>query len=67
MLIGFKNVFKGVGFFVGSVLLLLFGFVNVLWIMVGGLFLIMLIGLILLKNMGKIKRKVKFKEFFFKS
>lgn len=55
VLIGFKNVFKGVGFFVGSVLLILFGFVNVLWIMVGGLFLILFISIMLLEDMGKIK------------
>ena len=67
VLTGSKNALKGAGFFVGSALLSLFGFVNALWIMAGGLFLIMLTGLILPKNMGKIKRKVKFKELFSKS
>ena len=67
VLTGSKNALKGAGFFVGSALLSLFGFVNALWIMAGGLFLIMLTGLILPKNMGKIKRKVNFKELFSKS
>ncbi|MDE5101945.1 MAG: organoarsenical effux MFS transporter ArsJ [Trichodesmium sp. St19_bin2] len=67
VLTGSKNALKGAGFFVGSALLTLFGFVHALWIMAVGLFLIMLTGLILPKNMGKIKRKVKFKELFSKS
>ncbi|MDE5092286.1 MAG: organoarsenical effux MFS transporter ArsJ [Trichodesmium sp. St18_bin3_1_1] len=67
VLTGSKNALKGAGFFVGSALLTLFGFVHALWIMAVGLFLIMLTGLILPKNMGKIKRKVNFKELFSKS
>ncbi|MGD1712570.1 organoarsenical effux MFS transporter ArsJ [Dapis sp. BLCC M172] len=67
VLTGSKNALKGVGFFVGSALLTLFGFVNALWIMAGGLFLIMFTGLMLPKGMGKIKQKVKFKQLFSKS
>ena len=67
VLTGSKNALKGVGFFVGSALLTLFGFVNALWIMAVGLFLIMFTGLILPKDMGKIKQKVNFKELFSKS
>ncbi|NEQ41461.1 MAG: organoarsenical effux MFS transporter ArsJ [Okeania sp. SIO3I5] len=67
VLTGSKNALKGAGFFLGSALLSLFGFVNALWIMAGGLFLIMFTGLILPKDMGKIKQKVKFKQLFSKS
>ncbi|MBD2564938.1 MULTISPECIES: organoarsenical effux MFS transporter ArsJ [Nostoc] len=67
VLTGSKNALKGVGFFVGSALLASVGFVNSLWIMAGGLFLIMFTGLLLPKGMGKIKKKVKFSQLFSKS
>jgi MFS family permease len=67
ILTGSKNALKGVGFFVGSALLGSFGFVNSLWIMAGGLCLLLLTGLFLPKGMGKIKAKVKFKQLFSKS
>jgi Major Facilitator Superfamily len=67
ILTGSKNALKGVGFFVGSALLASVGFINSLWIMAGGLFLIMFTGLFLPKGMGKIKKKVKFSQLFSKS
>jgi len=67
VLTGSKNALKGVGFFVGSALLSLFGFVNALLIMAGGLFLLMFTGLMLPKGMGRIKKKVKFNQLFSKS
>ncbi|GAX37495.1 organoarsenical effux MFS transporter ArsJ [Nodularia sp. NIES-3585] len=67
VLTGSKNALKGVGFFVGSVLLTSVGFKNALLIMAGGLFLILFTGLMLPKGMGKIKAKVKFKQLFSKS
>lgn len=67
ILTGSKNALKGVGFFVGSALLGLFGFINSLWIMAGGLFLLLFTGLFLPKGMGKIRTKVKFKQLFSKS
>ena len=67
ILTGSKNALKGLGFFVGSALLSLFGFVNSLWIMASGLFLLLFTGLFLPKGMGKIKAKVKFKQLFSKS
>ncbi|MBW4558009.1 MAG: organoarsenical effux MFS transporter ArsJ [Trichormus sp. ATA11-4-KO1] len=67
VLTGSKNALKGVGFFVGSVLLAAVGFINALWIMAGGLFLIMFTGFMLPKGMGKIKTKVKFSQLFSKS
>ena len=48
VLTGSKNALKGVGFFLGSALLSSVGFINSLWIMAGGLALIMFSGLILL-------------------
>ncbi|MBE9200706.1 MULTISPECIES: organoarsenical effux MFS transporter ArsJ [unclassified Nodularia (in: cyanobacteria)] len=67
VLTGSKNALKGVGFFVGSVLLTSVGFKNALLIMAGGLFLILFTGLMLPKGMGKIKTKVKFSQLFSKS
>jgi MFS family permease len=67
ILTGSKNALKGAGFFVGSALLGSFGFVNSLWIMAGGLCLLLLTGLFLPKGMGKIKVKVKFQQLFSKS
>jgi predicted MFS family arabinose efflux permease len=67
ILTGSKNALKGVGFFVGSALLGAFGFIHSLWIMAGGLFLLLFTGLFLPKGMGKIKAKVKFKQLFSKS
>lgn len=67
ILTGSKNALKGIGFFVGSALLSLFGFVNTLWIMAAGLFLLMFTGLMLPKGMGKIKKKVKLTQLFSKS
>ena len=64
VLTGSKNALKGIGFFVGSVLLASVGFTNSLLIMAGGLFLIMFTGLMLPKGLGKIKAKVKFKQLF---
>jgi predicted MFS family arabinose efflux permease len=67
VLTGSKNALKGVGFFVGSALLGSFGFVNSLWMMAGGLCLLLFTGLFLPNGMGKIKAKVKFKQLFSKS
>jgi MFS family permease len=67
VLTGSKNALKGVGFFLGSALLAGVGFINSLWIMAGGLALIMFSGLMLPKGMGKIKKKVKFSQLFSKS
>jgi MFS family permease len=67
VLTGSKNALKGVGFFIGSALLGAVGFINSLWIMAGGLSLIMFSGLMLPKGMGKIKKKIKFSQLFSKS
>ncbi|OWY67063.1 MFS transporter [cyanobacterium TDX16] len=67
ILTGSKNALKGVGFFIGSVPLAQFGFVNALLIMAGGLCLILGTGVLLPQGMGKIKAKVKFTQLFSKS
>lgn len=51
----------------GSALLALFGFVNALLILAGGLFLTLFTGFFLPQGMGKIKAKIKFTQLFSKS
>ena len=68
LLTGSKNALKGVGFFLGGVLLSVCGFVYALWIMAGALFaLLILSGWLLPNSMGKASTKVKIKEIFSKS
>jgi MFS family permease len=67
ILTGSKNALKGVGFFVGSVLLAGFGYRNALLIMAGSLLLVLLSSRWLPSGMGKIKAKVKFRQLFSKS
>jgi len=68
ILTGSKNALKGVGFFLGGVLLAWCGFAPALWLMAGALSVVLLTALIFLKqDMGKSKRKVKFTQLFSKS
>lgn len=68
VLTGSKNALKGVGFFLGGVLLSWLGFVHALWLLAAGLAVVLLLALICLKqDMGKSKRKVKFTQLFSKS
>ena len=68
ILTGSKNALKGVGFFLGAVLLTWLGFEVSLWSMAGALAIILLISLIMLKgDMGRTKEKVKFTKLFAKS
>jgi predicted MFS family arabinose efflux permease len=65
---GSKNAMKGVGFFVGGLLLDLIGFRPALWAMAGLLAVIFLAGLILLpRQLGKAKSSKTIKELFGKS
>ncbi|CAM4001591.1 organoarsenical effux MFS transporter ArsJ [Pseudoalteromonas byunsanensis] len=67
-LTGSKNALKGVGFFLGGMLLGVFGFQGALWAMTGLLILAWLSSLVLLKqDLGKKKFKPKFSELFSKS
>ncbi|NJM98395.1 MAG: organoarsenical effux MFS transporter ArsJ [Phormidesmis sp. RL_2_1] len=67
ILTGSKNALKGVGFFLGGWLLSVFGYVNALVIMAGGLLVILLSSRWLPSGMGKVKAKVKFRQLFSKS
>ena len=68
ILTGSKNALKGVGFFLGAVLLTWLGFAVALWAMAGALLLILIVSLFLLKgDMGKTREKVKFSKLFAKS
>ncbi|MEO0824435.1 MAG: organoarsenical effux MFS transporter ArsJ [Cyanobacteria bacterium J06635_15] len=67
ILTGSKNALKGVGFFLGSLLLAAFGYVNALLIMAAALFIILLSSPLLPSGMGKLKAKVKFRQIFSKS
>ncbi|MCX7207858.1 MAG: organoarsenical effux MFS transporter ArsJ [Proteobacteria bacterium] len=68
LLTGSKNALKGVGFFLGGVLLTLLGFRFAVALMAGLLLLIWLASVITLKqDLGRAKNKPKFSEIFSKS
>jgi MFS family permease len=65
---GSKNAMKGIGFFVGGLLLELVGFRPALWLMAALLALILAAGIILLpRELGKAKSSKSVKELFGKS
>jgi MFS family permease len=67
-LTGSKNSIKGLGFFVGGLLLSIFGFKTAILIMLIGLSFVWLLSLIkLTKDLGKAKKKPKFSQLFAKS
>lgn len=67
-LTGSKNTVKGLGFFIGGLLLYLFEFQNSLIIMSLILFLVLTITYITMpKNLGSLDKKVKFSEVFSKN
>lgn len=67
VLTGSKNALKGVGFFLGGLLLSLFGYQGALLVMAGGLALV-LVGsfAVLTQELGKAKKKVKVAHLFSK-
>lgn len=67
ILTGSKNALKGVGFFLGGLLLSVFGYVSALVMMAAGLFIVLLSSRWLPSSMGKTKTKVKFRQLFSKS
>jgi MFS family permease len=67
ILTGSKNALKGVGFFLGGLLLTLFGYVQALVIMAAALLVVLLSSLWLPSGLGKVKVKVKFSQLFSKS
>lgn len=61
VLTGSKNALKGAGFFVGGVLLSIFGFRGALLVMAAGVFVVLLLVLLLLpRTIGQSKKKSKF-------
>ncbi len=65
ILTGSKNALKGVGFFLGALLLEIVGFRIALAILAGGLFIILVVTWVLLPNeIGKAKSKPKFTQVF---
>ena len=68
VLTGSKNALKGLGFFMGGLLLDGFGFAGALQIMAGSLSLVLLASLLLLpKQMGRAKSKIKLTSILSKS
>ncbi|MBL4667094.1 MAG: organoarsenical effux MFS transporter ArsJ [Sneathiella sp.] len=68
LLTGSKNALKGVGFFLGGLLLSIFGFSSALSIMIAALLIVLTISLIFLKKgLGQAKSKPKFRDIFSKS
>lgn len=68
LLTGSKNALKGLGFFIGAVLLELVGFANAMWIMAAVLAVALMVSIIYLdQGLGKAKTKSKFSEMFSKS
>lgn len=68
ILTGSKNSLKGLGFFLGTLLLQLFEFRGALIVLASGLFIVLIISLILLPSgLGKSKYKTKFSQVFSKS
>lgn len=68
ILTGSKNTLKGVGFFLGGLLLMLTSFQGAIAIMLGMLVVVWCMSLVLLKqDLGKSKNKPKFKQLLSKS
>lgn len=68
LLTGSKNALKGVGFFLGALLLELVGFASAMWIMASVLAIALFTSIIFLdSSLGKSKHKSKFSEMFSKS
>ncbi|KPK11781.1 MAG: MFS transporter permease [Acidithiobacillales bacterium SG8_45] len=63
LLTGSKNALKGVGFFIGGVLLAWLGFVGSLYVMATGLVVILLLSTLMLpKEMGRAQKAVPFRH-----
>ena len=67
VLTGSKNALKGVGFFLGGILLIGFGFNKAVELMAFGLALSFVLTLVLPGDMGRMKEKPMFKDLFSKS
>ena len=67
-LTGSKNALKGMGYFLGGLLLALLGFRGALWVLAGVLALVLVAAVLLLpRNLGRAKSKTPFKQIFAKT
>ena len=65
VLTGSKNTLKGIGYFLGGLLLAIYGFQSALYILAGSLFVVLVLTwLILPGDLGKTKNKAKFSQLF---
>ena len=65
ILTGSKNTLKGVGFFLGGLLLAVYGFSGALFVLAGCLFIVLVMTWLLLpNNLGTTKSKAKFSQIF---
>ena len=68
LLTGSKNTLKGIGFFLGGVMLSALGFKLALWVMAGALVIILIIANLTIRgDMGKTKEKVRARHLFSKT
>ncbi|HEX9779214.1 MAG TPA: organoarsenical effux MFS transporter ArsJ [Geopsychrobacteraceae bacterium] len=68
LLTGSKNALKGIGFFLGGLLLATVGFRMALWLMAGGLTLVLLATFVLLpREIGMAQKKIRFSAILSKS
>jgi len=68
ILTGSKNALKGVGFFLGGLLLAEYGFQGALYAMSAMLFVVLMLAMLSLpRGMGRVKGKLKFTQLFSKS
>jgi len=68
VLTGSKNALKGVGYFLGGLLLAGLGFRGALWLLAGALVLVLLATLLLLpRDLGRSKSKTPFRQIFSKT
>lgn len=68
ILTGSKNTLKGVGFFIGALLLNWLGFTGAMWLMASFLVVVVVLSMLLLQgSIGQASYKPKFKDIFSKS
>ncbi len=68
ILTGSKNTLKGAGYFIGGLLLSLVGFRGALWVLAGGLAVVLVIAMLLLPHhIGKTAAKTRFSQIFSRS
>jgi len=68
LLTGSKNTLKGIGFFLGGIMVSALGFKLALWMMAGALVMILIIASLVIRgDMGKTKQKIRARHLFSKT